>query len=1493
MSKNNSQEILCQTGNICRRYALRKLSVGVASVLIGTTMYVGLAHADTVPSSNESVPIAQAITPTKAQQSGSGNDSNVVTSSSKPVDQTVPASTSNEIVNEVNQGSVDRNNNKTLTYISNDQQNSFGVNNNVNLNSIVGLKQSAVQSNRDVSNLATNQILSNLKMTLDDADHASSFDWYVGQNDFHTYDINMSFDISANNIVAGRRYSVATVYAPYVYNKRSLPLWISGGYSFPFAIKGTQYGTFYLSNEYLDGPDNNRLAISLSISKSADKKLLGLQHFSLHIPNALQFGYAASPQMFKVGQTQINDPLLVLDSNGDELSRINLKIHLPSATYRLLSPFYWDYDSWGAGSASGVRIVHRALLPFNNDDDLMAAMQGKGPVPRSSYPDIIELGGRLSSSASDINFDNDLVTLNLSLWVYHSDGRLSNELIDLDRHGVSFKSLNLGDSLTIDQMSSRTFNGFGYSRQSDGSYLYLIKIPSSDFVVSDAESKSALLDRSWQIAADSDPQKALQVTLDRFHDGVQLWNVFTITNFLDPSISTVLTNTRLWNNFMSSQNTNQSIYYTTTPIKSGVQGQSTVKLHVVNSENGAELQQVRSFTDWPNQNKHASLTIPSITGYELVSNPQAILSALHLSGTAISSSVQVDYPAENTVADYYVVLQPKMESANVQIVDADESNKVLATGTVSGRFGEQIVSNVDVQSKLDALIKSGHYVLASNGFDSSADYKDGMNMVTISLKHKLDSTQRHYRVIEDLPDGTKKVIIDMEATLYKDANTDKWQPDAAYLDGDFTKKVLMSDIYKLNVGQQADDGLPNFLKAYIDKVSGYVWNLVDGTAGYQDGLFVGFYNSDERNAGEIYMDLFNGSAKSPSVANVASIFPSRDFHIIYTPRSYPVTVNYYDIDGKLVDSVTSTHAFGDTVSISPVAPANYVLVSGQAKIDYLMRAGLNEVDFLVEPKLTITVETKTVTRTIKVQTSDGQTENAVQTVTFVRNGYLNHVTKQTTYSSWSFNGQYQFSDYQPKPMDGYTTDVIPAVVVTPDSLDTTVNVAYHQISTVYSVDYQLANRTVVKNVSMTPERDGTIHLTAPQGYRLLTTVTDVQVGYSSQKLAVLVAPAEQTYTVHDDLPNTVTGSVAWQPWSTGAWDQFDVPALAGYTPSMAKVAGAKVTSETKPVTVDITYTANDQTVDVVYKTPDGTTVKTETINGKTGQTVPVPNNVPENYHTTGKVPSQVTFLPNGTPKIVITVEPNIAEVTDHKTVTRTINVTNPDGSVKTTKQVAHLTRVGNKNEATGETTWGNWSTDSWNQFDVPVIEGYTPTQNVVKAQPVDGNSQDVTVNISYTANDQVVRVVYKTPDGEVVKMDTISGKTGETVKIPNDVPAGYHVISKVPSEVTITGNNSAVVIMVEKDVVPNNRSDNAKPSPMPQAQNVASRTDHTVGITLAVSQNVAVDNGARQPGQSPVAKHGQLPQTGNSEKEKGAIALGLSGVMAGLAGLFGMKKKEN
>lgn len=648
----------------------------------------------------------------------------------------------------------------------------------------------------------------------------------------------------------------------------------------------------------------------------------------------------------------------------------------------------------------------------------------------------------------------------------------------------------------------------------------------------------------------------------------------------------------------------------------------------------------------------------------------------------------------------------------------------------------------------------------------------------------------------------------------------------------------------------------------------------------------------------------------PAQAVTSETVPSA-VEITYTANGQTTNIVYVDqVTGQTVKTQPIKGTTGTKLKVDYQVPANYHIVSG--KVDtYTFQVGNN-------PEITVQLghdtqtvnDSKEVTRTIKLTAPDGSVSTQRQIVHLTRTGSKDLVTGKTDWQAWSTD---TWAKYDVPVVAGYTPTMreVPVLTVDGNTADSTVEISYTANAESVNVVYKDGNKVVkVQPVTGKTGQTVTIDYQVPANYHMtnkpavthtfaadanpdvvvelghnLTTVHDTK---SVVRTINVTNPdghvntTKQTATLtRDGQKDAVTGVITWGSWSVGTWDPFNVPALAGYTPSLTKVAGVEVTGETKPVTVDVTYTANDQTVDVVYKTPDGTTVKTETINGKTGQTVPVPNNVPAGYEVQGKVPSEVTVQPNGTPDVMITVVPKMSAVTDAKTITRTINVTNPDGSVKTTKQVAHLTRTGNKNEVTGAITWGAWSTDNWNQFDVPAIAGYTPSQAVVNAQTVDGNTADVTIDISYTANDQEVTVVYKTPDGDVAKIVKIPGKTGETVKIPNDVPAGYHVIGKVPGEVTITGDNSAVVIMVEKDQVPEN-NENAQ-SQMPQDQNVVSRMDHEIGGTPV--------NGESQTSQTLAAKQSQLPQTGDSAK--GAVALGLSGMLAGLAGLFGMKKKEN
>lgn len=76
MSKNNAQEYVRKMELQRQRFGLRKLSVGVASVLLGTTFMVGgtVAHADSKPTPT----VAASSTTSEEPQSASQQAANEV-----------------------------------------------------------------------------------------------------------------------------------------------------------------------------------------------------------------------------------------------------------------------------------------------------------------------------------------------------------------------------------------------------------------------------------------------------------------------------------------------------------------------------------------------------------------------------------------------------------------------------------------------------------------------------------------------------------------------------------------------------------------------------------------------------------------------------------------------------------------------------------------------------------------------------------------------------------------------------------------------------------------------------------------------------------------------------------------------------------------------------------------------------------------------------------------------------------------------------------------------------------------------------------------------------------------------------------------------------------------------------------------------------------------------------------------------------------------------
>lgn len=173
----------------------------------------------------------------------------------------------------------------------------------------------------------------------------------------------------------------------------------------------------------------------------------------------------------------------------------------------------------------------------------------------------------------------------------------------------------------------------------------------------------------------------------------------------------------------------------------------------------------------------------------------------------------------------------------------------------------------------------------------------------------------------------------------------------------------------------------------------------------------------------------------------------------------------------------------------------------------------------------------------------------------------------------------------------------------------------------------------------------------------------------------------------------VTGKVTYGAWSTGNWGPFTTPTIDGYTPTIASIATKPVTYGTDPESVDITYTPNAQTTNIIYKDEDGQTIKTDKVDGKTDETVDVHSIIPAGWKLIDgqDVPETVKFGPNGHPDIPVVIE--------HKTITVTPET--PEDKIPTGK-----VPVKTPNETSDDTEIDTTPKDQDLESGPAVIKGY-------------------------------------------------------------------------------------------------------------------------------------------------------------------------------------------
>ena len=346
--------------------------------------------------------------------------------------------------------------------------------------------------------------------------------------------------------------------------------------------------------------------------------------------------------------------------------------------------------------------------------------------------------------------------------------------------------------------------------------------------------------------------------------------------------------------------------------------------------------------------------------------------------------------------------------------------------------------------------------------------------------------------------------------------------------------------------------------------------------------------------------------------------------------------------------------------------------------------------------------------------------------------------------------------------------------------------------------------------------------------------------HASHRVITVIEPSGKhdvtTQTVNftrDSLVDTVTGKVIsytdWTPSGDGNYTEFDSPKFDGYKPSVEKVPVEKavVTKDADPVT--ITYTAEARNTVLRFLDQDSNNAQVgpdHPFNGNVGQTIDITDvTVPEHYILAPgqSIPTSYSFKEKDNQSMLVYLKhkidilnPTNDKDNTEKTVTRTVEITDPQGKESDTKQQVTFTRTGTYDEVTGKRQYNPWSENGQHVFDsvpVPDIPGYTPSAQVPQIT-VTPQSPDEDLRVHYTSQPQNTNVDYKTPDGKIIKQDNIGGKTDQTVDVPYEVPDHYQIVpgQDLPKTYTFKNKDNPDIIV------------NVEPIKTPQADDTQSVT---------------------------------------------------------------------
>ena len=807
------------------------------------------------------------------------------------------------------------------------------------------------------------------------------------------------------------------------------------------------------------------------------------------------------------------------------------------------------------------------------------------------------------------------------------------------------------------------------------------------------------------------------------------------------------------------------------------------------------------------------------------------------------NTATLDSPADLNISFVYA---PASLTSSYEFVDDDNKEQVIEPATsFSGKTGETVELNI----KLPA-----NYELAKGStLPTSYTFKPSDNeQLKIHLIHQKKVLSDDTRTIR-----RKVTITDPDGKVDPKSTTQS----VSFSRSDTLDKVTNKHIYgKWNKNQQT------LLAIALSVFAGYTpsgkVDAINVTADSNNPADINIsYTADKQNSFYQFVDDNEEGAK--------------------VGTSHPIS-------GTTDEMVDLTKAIKDSV------PTNYDLVPDQNMSYIFKASDNKPLIIHLTHHISAVTNdsnlTKTVSRTINVTKPDGtKLAPVVQRVSFIQTATKDDVTGKVTYNNdWKANGKDSFTEYDAPVVDGYTANPAKIEKFTPNvnTKDSTKNIVYEagsQSITVRFIDKDNKDQQVGEAISIngvTGKSADFSSVVVPENYVLAEgeklptnhkftandqTVYTVELRHKtedakidpnaklSQKVSrtILITKLdgsvnkiiqEHTFTRTGE-KDMVTGNINYGPWSENGSYTFTaiiVKNIAGYAIS-GSAPKMVVTPETKDSTVNISYVANGQTnyyqfIDDDYQAGDPVINQRHDFAGKTGEAVKLNISVPQNYDLakSNVVPIAYTFKTNNNQPIVIHLVHHLSAITNDpklmKQVTRTINVTKPDGTkLAPVVQRVSFIQTATKDDVTGKITYHHdWKVNGGNSFteyDAPIVDGYTANPAKIEKLTPDVNTKDSIVNIVYKADSQSITVRFidkDNKDQQVGKTISINGVTGESADFSSVVVPENYVLAegeKLPTNHKFTADDQTVYTVELR-----HKTENAKIDPNAKLSQKVSRT---------------------------------------------------------------------